>query len=110
MSSVTSLLRRVRLGMGALMRFTPGGSVLLRLRRRGMAAARRRVRPIRPPVHTPQEIVDLSVTAEDHPFITGNRLAARCRYVINFDDLTVNEDVDNDWWFCRSDVVEYFFA
>jgi len=61
-------------------------------------------------MHLPEHIAALSVTAEDHPFITGNRLAARCRYVINFDDLIVNEDVDNDWWFCRSEFVEYFFA
>jgi hypothetical protein len=68
------------------------------------------VYPIRPPAHSPEHVAALSVTAEDHPLITGNRLAARCRYVINFDDLTVNEDVDNDWWFCRSEFVEYFFA
>jgi hypothetical protein len=61
-------------------------------------------------MHSPEHIAALSVTAEDHPFITGNRLAARCRYVINFDDLMINEDVDNDWWFCRSEFVEYFFA
>ena len=42
--------------------------------------------------------------------ITGNGLARRCRYVINYDDLVVNEDVDNDWWFCKSEFVEYFFA
>jgi hypothetical protein len=61
-------------------------------------------------MHLPEHVAALSVTAEDHPFITGNRLAARCRYVINFDDLIVNEGVDNDWWFCRSEFVEYFFA
>lgn len=102
--------RRVRLGLGDLIRLVPRGSSLLRLRRRGYAAARRRVYPIRPPLHSPEHVVALSVTADDHPFITGNRLAARCRYVINWTDLEINEDVDNDWWFCRSDVVEYFFS
>jgi len=96
--------------LGSLIRLVPGGSSVLRLRRRGYAAARRRVYPIRPPVHTPEHVAALSVTADDHPFITGNRLAARCRYVINWDDLTINEDVDNDWWFCRTDVIEYFFS
>jgi len=110
MTTSPSLLRRIRLATGVLIRLAPGGSELLRLRRRGLAAARRRVYPIRPPVHTPEQVAALSVTAEDHPFITGNRLAARCRYVINFDDLTVNEDVENDWWFCRSEFIEYFFA
>jgi hypothetical protein len=105
-----SLARRVRLGVGWLIRFAPGGSSLLRLRRRSIAAARRRVYPIRPPLHTPEGVAALSVTATDHPFITGNRLAARCRYVINYDDLTVNADVDNDWWFCKSEFLEYFFA
>jgi hypothetical protein len=103
-------VRRVRLAAGALIRLAPGGASLLQLRRRGMAAARRRVYPIRPPVHSPEHVAAFSETAEDHPFITGNRLAARCRYVINFDDLYVNEEVDNDWWFCRSEFVEYFFS
>jgi hypothetical protein len=68
------------------------------------------VYPIRPPAHTPEHVTALSATADDHPFITGNGLAARCRYVINYDDLTVNDDVDNNWWFCRTEFVEYFFA
>jgi hypothetical protein len=68
------------------------------------------VHPIRPPVHTPEQVAALSVTPDDHPFITGNAIAARCRYVINYDDLRINEEVDNDWWFCRSDVIEYFFT
>ena len=96
--------------IGSLIRATPGGASLLRLRRRGVAAAQRRVRPIRPPVHTADQVAALSIVADDHPFITGNGVAARCRYVINYDDLTVNDRVENDWWFCRTDFVEYFFA
>lgn len=110
MSDGPSPARRARLWIGSLIRFAPAGSAALRLRRRGIAAVRRRVYPIRPPLHSPAHVAALSVTAEDHPFITGNALAARCRYVINFDDLVVNEDVDNDWWFCRSELIEYFFA
>ena len=83
---------------------------MLRLRRRSIAAAQRRFSPARPPLHSPEYVVALSATAEDHPFISGNRLAARCRYVINFDELYVNEDVENDWWFCRSEFIEHFFA
>lgn len=106
----SSRTRLLRLALGALVRRAPGGSLLLRLRRRGVAAARRRVKPVRPPLHAPGEIASLSAAPADHPFITGNGLAARCRYVINYDDLVVNADVENDWWFCRSDFLEYFFA
>jgi hypothetical protein len=65
--------------------------------------------PVRPPVHTAEHVAALSITADDHPFITGNGVAARCRYVINYDDLVVNEVADNDWWFCRTDFIEHFF-
>jgi hypothetical protein len=106
----SSAARRIRLSLGALVRLAPGGSSILRLRRRGIAAARRRLNPVRPPLHTPERVVSLSMTPKDHPFITGNGLAAHCRYVINFDDLRVDQDLDNDWWFCHTDFVEYFFA
>jgi|SRR5579862_1712240 len=105
-----SAMRRIRLGARDLIRLAPGGSAILRSRRTTAAAVRRRIYPIRPPVHSPEHVAALSVTPSDHPFITGNRLAGRCRYVINFDELYVNENVDNDWWFCRSEFVEYFFA
>src|SRR5262249_4859855 len=104
------LTRRLRTELGSVVRLAPGGEFLLRLSRRSAAAARRRFRPMRPSLLTPEAVAALSETAEDHPFITGNRLAARCRYVINYDDLIVNEDIDNDWWFCRADFIEYFFA
>ena len=104
------MVRRIRLALGAGVRGMPGGASLLRLRRRSVAAFRRRMYPIRPPVHSPDHVAALSAVAVDHPFITGNGIAARCRYVINYDELEVNDDVQNDWWFCRSDFVEYFFA
>src|SRR5689334_25154458 len=97
---------RLRLALGTLARRAPGGHGLLRLRRRGVAAARRRVYPVRPPTHSPEEVAALSATATDHPFITGNGIAAHCRYVINYDGLIVNDDVDNGWWFCRTDFIE----
>jgi hypothetical protein len=102
--------RELRLQIGSLIRAAPGGASFLRLRRRGIAAGRRRVYPVRPPTHTPELVTALSKVAGDHPFITGNGIAARCRYVINYDDLVVNGDVDNEWWFCRSDFLEYFFS
>ena len=105
-----SRARAIRLALGTLLRLAPGGSSVLRLRRRTVAATRRRVKPIRPPVHTQEEIPALSAPPMDHPFITGNGLAGRCRYVINYEDLVVNEEIENDWWFCRSDFLEYFFA
>lgn len=102
--------RAARLALGRLIRLAPGGSSFLRLRRRGLAAARRRVYPVRPPLESPQRVALLSVAPTGHPFITGNALAERCRYVINFDDLRVNQAVENDWWFCHSSFLEYFFS
>lgn len=103
-------LQRLRLAIGESVRRLPGGASALRLRRRAVAAARRRRNPVRPPLHDAQRIAVLSAAPTNHSFITGNGLAARCRYVINYDVLTVNEEVENDWWFCRSDFLEYFFA
>jgi hypothetical protein len=110
MTDGTFIARRFKLALGSFVRIWPGGASVLRLRRRALAAARRRGRPVRPPVHSPEHVVALSALAEDHPFITGNGLAARCRYVINYDELYVNDDVENDWWFCRTDFIEHFFA
>jgi hypothetical protein len=117
MSATSSGTSRFRLAAGEAIRRAPGGSALLALRRRGASVARRgggavrrRLWPIRPPVETPERVGLLSTRPKDDSFITGNGLAARCRYVINFDDLTVNEDVENQWWFCKSEFIEYFFA
>jgi hypothetical protein len=96
--------------MGVAVRSAPGGVSLLRMRRHAVAATRRRVRPIRPPVSPREYLETLALTPADESFVTGNGIAARCRYVINYDDVTVNEDVDNDWWFCNADFLEYFFA
>lgn len=66
------------------------------------------VRPLRPPLHTPEQIARYS-RVQDRTLFTGNALAARCRHVLNFDTLTVNEEVDNDWWFCRTEFLDHFF-
>src|SRR5439155_15465079 len=105
-----SVGRRIRLSVGAVIRGIPGGSRLLRLRRECIAAARRRFRPIRPPLESPDRIPSFSQVPDDDSFITGNGIAARCRYALNYDVLTVNEHVAKNWWFCKSELIEYFFA
>lgn len=107
-----SRARRLRLRVGELLRSIPGGARALHLRRRTTAEARRafqRVRPLRLPQHDHAAVRALSVVPSDEAFITGNGIAARCRYVMNFDVLEVNERNDNDWWFCRGEFLEYFF-
>jgi hypothetical protein len=74
----------------------------------GARRVSRAVRPLRPPLETPERTQRLSLYPE-HDFLSGNGIAARCRYVLNYDVLTVNEDVDNDWWFCKADFLEFFF-
>ena len=72
-------------------------------------AARRVLRPPRPSVDDPERSASLGLTSHDSQFITGNGVAARCRYVLNYGELEVNEAVDNDWWFCKVDFLEHFF-
>jgi hypothetical protein len=84
----------------------------LRARRLAVATSRdslRRVRPRRPPEHTAEVVRALSATPADESFITGNGFAARCRYVLNYDELQVQDSIRNNWWFCKSEYLEYFF-
>lgn len=69
----------------------------------------RLLRPPRPPTGPPERIAALSAALEDDSFITGNGFAAKCRFVLNYDELSVNETIENDWWFCKTDWLEYFF-
>jgi hypothetical protein len=92
------------------LRRLPGGSDVLRVRREMRAAIRGRRDRDRPPYGSPEKVADFSRAPASERFITGNGIAARCRYVINYDDVTVNENVRNDWWFCKADYLEYFFA
>ena len=64
---------------------------------------------LRPPLEDEARVRRLSLTPKDESFITGNGFAARCRFVLNYDVLKVNEGVRNNWWFCKSDLLEYFF-
>ena len=50
------------------------------------------------------------VAPEDPSFITGNGIAQRCRLVHNYRGFTVNEEVENDWCFCKTDFLDEFFA
>jgi hypothetical protein len=65
---------------------------------------------MRPPWSTSQRVREFSKTPNDEAFITGNGIAARCRSVINYNDLTVNDAGREGWWFCKSDYLDYFFA
>lgn len=70
---------------------------------------RRRLRPPRPPLGSAARNASLAAAPEDDSFITGNGIASHCRYVLNYDRLQVNEQVENNWWFCKADFLEYFF-
>src|SRR5436853_529158 len=89
----------------AVLRRLPGIRSIKRL----AVAAYRRVHPLRPPVESPAWVARMLAPQEDDTFITGNGFADRCRYVLNYDALRVNEAVDNNWWFCNPEFLEYFF-
>jgi hypothetical protein len=69
----------------------------------------RRARPPRPPVAPPERVDEMSRVEPGGRFISGNGYASRCRHVLNHDVLSVDKGIDNDWWFCKSDWLEYFF-
>jgi hypothetical protein len=65
---------------------------------------------MRPPSWPLEQVRAFSQNSTDESFITGNGVAMRCRYVLNYDVFTVNEDGREGWWFCKSDYLDYFFA
>jgi hypothetical protein len=67
------------------------------------------VRPLRPPVESPELVAKMLVAPEDGRFITGNGFAAQCRHVLNYDVYRVEDGVRNNWWFCNPEFLEYFF-
>jgi hypothetical protein len=69
----------------------------------------RRTEPLARPTASPGEAAELGRSPADHSFVTGNGIAACCRNVLNYDGPTLNADADNDWWFCKTDYLEYFF-
>jgi hypothetical protein len=103
----------------------PGGLALLTGLRRLVRAARDVNRFVRHPVRTVQrrrdttgwgwtELDDAALATridEDRPILSSNRLAGRCRYVYRQGgSLIVHEDVDNNWYFCKTSDVHEFFA
>src|SRR5712692_4725753 len=80
----------------------PGGNAVVQRSRR------RRLPP--PPRYPPELAERLGRVSDDSAFITGNGFALRCRYVLNYDDFTVNEAQDNNWYFCKTDRLDWFFA
>jgi hypothetical protein len=77
--------------------------------KRKLVAGYRKTRPLRPPVESPELVERMLVAAPDERFITGNGFAAHCHYVLNYDILRINADVDNNWWFCNPEFLEYLF-
>jgi hypothetical protein len=77
--------------------------------KRASVAAFRRMRPLRPPVESPELVERMLVTPEDETYITGNGFAAHCRYLLNYDSFRVDERVADNWWFCNPEFIEYFF-
>lgn len=69
-----------------------------------------RAGPLRPPYGPPDRVAALSRTPADESFITGNGIAARCGQVLNYDVLLHDSRGRPDWWFCKTDYLEYFFA
>lgn len=80
-----------------------GARVLRRLLARGPAP--------QPPVHGPRaDVARLDAAPRDDTFITGNGIARRCGWVRNYGEPRRNEDGRPDWWFCKTDFVDWFFA
>src|SRR6266536_2336954 len=71
---------------------------------------RRRVDPPSPPEELPDDLELLNRAPDEDTFITGNGIASRCRWVLNYGPARVNEDGREDWYFCKADFVDYFFA
>jgi len=63
-----------------------------------------------PPAGDRELVHALTATPKDEAFITGNGIAARCRFVLNYDVFRVNKRGRDGWWFCKADYLEYFFA
>ncbi len=77
---------------------------------RPFRAIRHRLDPPLPPREPADWIALVSRPSEHDSFFCANSIAARCRYVFNFGCFTVNEDQQNNWYFCKTDYLDYFFA
>jgi len=102
---MAATLKSVGMSVRAVLRRVPG----VRATKQFLLAAYHAVRPLRPPVESSQLVERMLVTQDDDSFITGNGIAAHCRYVLNYDIFRANRAVDNNWWFCNPEFLEYFF-
>jgi len=91
--------------MKSALRGVPGVVEAKRL----IVSSYRLARPLRPPVESAALVARMLEPQPDDSFISGNGLAARCRYVLNYDTFKLNDEVENDWWFCNPEFLEYFF-
>jgi hypothetical protein len=71
------------------------------------SALRRRPAPLAPPDGS--EEPNLAPGSIDSRFLSGNGFASRCGHVLNYGPLRVNEHGRADWWFCKTDYVDWFF-
>jgi hypothetical protein len=66
----------------------------------------RAVRPPRPPGGTHAVRVQRTALSE---LLSPEGLASRCRWVLDDTGFSVDETIDNDWWYCKSDWLEHLF-
>jgi hypothetical protein len=71
--------------------------------------SQRRSQAPAPPERAPAEVEALERAPADRSFVTGNGFASLCRHVLNYDGASVNEGGREGWYFCRRDVVQWFF-
>jgi len=74
-----------------------------------LAAARGRIAPPAPRIESLDWLDSLHELAVDDGFFAIRNIAARCRHVFDRGRLVVNERQENDWYFCKTDHLEYFF-
>lgn len=75
-----------------------------------LAVLRRRVAPAAPRVESRDWLDSLGQLGDDDGFFAIRNIAARCRHVYDRGWLVVNEGRQNNWYFCKTDDLEYFFA
>jgi len=77
---------------------------------RGLRSRVRAADPPFPPREQPDDSALAGGIQADDAFITGNGIACRCRWALNYGPPTIQEDGREDWFFCKTDYVEHFFA
>ncbi len=71
---------------------------------------RRRPAPAASPEIPSEELERLNRAPDDDSFLTGNGVASRCRWILNYGPPLLNDDGRADWCFCKTDFVDEFFA